>query len=241
MTRYIALAAIAVLSACSDSPTAPTTKARPVDGASPIILKPIFLATLSVREADINGNTLMDVTTKVKFSASPTDTFTVLDNSAADADKTVGIVKVTMQKTGTYTACFITSSQYAPDASTGWNPCSTVSSTGSNVDLGTIYAMRRPMLVAQVKNQLGTLIGGATIEFSNPSTGYILAVKDDDANDDWNNVAGYVLHAFDAPGTFGVCETLAPKYTFLTSQQCFKIHVGWNQMIWPVFTNQEKL
>ena len=39
------------------------------------------------------------------------------------------------------------------------------------------------MIVAQVKNQLGTLIGGGTVEFFDASSGYRLTVMDDDAND----------------------------------------------------------
>ena len=38
-----------------------------------------------------------------------------------------------------------------------------------------------------------------------------------------------------------VCETVPPKDTFLTSQKCFKMQLGWNQMEWPIFTNQQKL
>ena len=68
------------------------------------------------------------------------------------------------------------------------------------------------MIIAQVKNQLGTLIGGGTVEFFDASTGYRLTVMDDDANDQWNNAVGYILHAFNAPGTYGVCET-APRKT----------------------------
>jgi hypothetical protein len=97
------------------------------------------------------------------------------------------------------------------------------------------------MIIAQVKNQLGTLIGGGTVEFFDASTGYRLTVMDDDANDQWNNAVGYILHAFNAPGTYGVCETAPPKDTFLTSQKCFKMQLGWNQMYWPIFTNQQKL
>jgi hypothetical protein len=39
------------------------------------------------------------------------------------------------------------------------------------------------MIIAQVKNQLGTLIGGGTVEFFDASSGYRLTVMDDDAND----------------------------------------------------------
>jgi hypothetical protein len=42
------------------------------------------------------------------------------------------------------------------------------------------------MIIAQVKNQLGTLIGGGTVEFFDASTGYRLTVMDDDASDQWN-------------------------------------------------------
>ena len=97
------------------------------------------------------------------------------------------------------------------------------------------------MIIAQVKNQLGTLIGGGTVEFFDASTGYRLTVMDDDANDQWNNAVGYILHAFNAPGTYGVCETAPPKDTFLASQKCFKMQLGWNQLYWPIFTNQQKL
>lgn len=242
MYRQISIAAVAalgVLAACSDSSTGPQATARPVDGASSLIVKPIFFATLTVSEKDINGALIFDNTGKVKFSTSPADTFTVADNSPQDADPTMGIVKVTMLKGATYTACFVSSSFYAADAASGLNPCSTVSTTSSTVDLGSIYVQRKPMIIAQVQNQFGTLIGGGTIQFSNPTTGFLLTTVDQDANDQWNNAVGYVLHAFDKPGTFRVCETAAPPGTVLTSQQCFVQTMGWNQMYWPIFTNQQ--
>ena len=239
MYRYLTIASVALLAACSDSPMSPTATPRPADGASALIVKPIFFATLTVSEKDINGALIFDNTSKVKFSASPTDTFTVADNSPQDADPTMGIVKVAMLKGTTYTACFVSSSFYAADAASGLNPCSTVSTTSSTVDLGSIYVQRKPMIIATVQNQFGTLIGGATIQFSNPSTGFLLTTVDQDANDQWNNAVGYVLHAFDGPGTFRVFETAAPAGTVLTSTQCFVKTMGWNQMYWPVFTNQQ--
>jgi len=238
---FAAVAAIAALAACSDSPTSPSTNARPVDGASPLIVKPIFLATVTVSEKDINGALVFDGTTKVKFSTTPADTFTVADNSAQDADKTMGIVKVVMVKGATYTACFVSSALYAGDAASGLNPCSTVSTTSTTVDLGSIYVQRKPMIIAQVKNQLGTMIGGATMQFVDPSRGFSLTTVDDDANDQWNNAVGLVLHAFDGPGTFRVCETAAPANTTLLTQQCYNKAMGWNEMYWPTFTHYQKL
>lgn len=238
---FAAVATIAALAACSDSPTTPSTNARPIDGASPLIAKPIFLATVTVSEKDINGALVFDGTTKVKFSTSPSDTFTVADNSAQDADNTMGIVKVVMAKAATYTACFASSAFYAGDAASGLNPCSTVSTTSSTVDLGSIYVQRKPMIIAQVENQLGTMIGGATMKFSDATRGFSLTTLDDDANDQWNNAAGLVLHAFDGPGTFRVCETAAPTNTKLLTQQCFDKQMGWNQMYWPTFTHYQKL
>jgi hypothetical protein len=234
---FAAVAAIAALAACSDSPTSPSTNARPVDGASALIVKPIFLATVTVREEDINNALVFDGTTKVKFSTSPADTFTVADNSPQDADNTMGIVKVVMSKAATYTACFVSSAFYAADAASGLNPCSTVSTTSSTVDLGAIHVQRKPMIIAQVKDQLGNMIGGATMQFSDATRGFSVTTLDNDANDQWNNAAGLILRAFEGPGTFRVCETAAPTNAKLLTQQCFDQQLGWNQMYWPTFTH----
>lgn len=241
MTRYIALAAVAVLAACSDSATAPATNVRPIDGASSLIVKPIFLATLTVRIADKYGATIIDNTGTVKFSKSPTDTFTVKDNSPQDGDPASGKLKVTMVKAASYTACFVNAMTYAPDATTGFNPCTTVSSSASSVDLGTVYVMRKPMIIATVQNQLGALIGGATMRFSDLTTGATFVATDDDAVDQWNNATGYVLHIFDVPGSFAVCEVAPPPGTTLLTQKCFKKQLGWEDMYWPIFTHYQKL
>jgi hypothetical protein len=42
-------------------------------------------------------------------------------------------------------------------------------------------------------------------------------------------------------GTFRVCETAPPTDTFLISQQCFNMQLGWNQMFWPTFTSTPAL
>lgn len=229
MYRPIALAALVLLAACGEAATAPQAPvvARPVDGDSPIIANTNLGAYVSVRVVDTTGTTLIE-NPWVKFTAGPNDTVTVLDNSAKDLDPTVGVVKVLIKKTGTYTACFIRSAHLYPDfAGTPWPSCKTVSSSSITIDMGKVYGQHCPQIVVVAKNQFGTLVGGGTYSFTDPATGWSLSFQDNDPKYDENSTAGRIWYTAGYPKKMQVCEVTSPNGNDLVSDKCKTVDMKW--------------
>jgi len=224
MYRYIAVATVVVLTACADATTAPKTPANvnTAGGASPVTVVPIteLGAYVSVRVADTTGHTIFTEHPSVKFTAGPTDTLTVLDNSAKDLNPETGVVKAVIRKTGTYTACFVGAPRYSPDfPGTKWNSCNTVSSSALTVDAGKVYAQVKPQIVLVMRNQFGTLIKGGTYSFTDLAAGTTVSFMDN-ASLDENNTDGRIWYSIDSPRKMKVCQVLAPNGNVLTSDVC---------------------
>src|SRR5690349_4416308 len=165
--RRLAIASAAAVTlavaACSDAATAPqTTTARDVAGPSAVILK--VSARVKARIVDTANVTLKE-NGWVEFTSSNSDTVRIMDNSAKDLDPAVGVMEVQMAKAASYKACFSMSQHYRGDytAGTPFPRCSATSSSAAQVDLGKVFARQSPQIVFLIKNQFGTLIGGAAV------------------------------------------------------------------------------
>lgn len=243
MYRYIAVATVALLAACGDAATAPKTSAnvQTSNGASPITVVPItdLGAYVSVRVADTTGTTTIE-NPWVKFTAGANDTVTVLDNSAKDADPTVGVVKVVIKKTGSYTACLIRSAHLFPDfAGTPWPSCKSVSSSSLTVALGTVYGQHAPQIALAAMNQFGARVGGGTYSFTDVATGWSLSFQDNNASYDESSIAGLIWYTLGFPRKMKVCQVSAPNGNDLVSDTCKTLDITRWGVGYAVYFNYE--
>jgi hypothetical protein len=230
--RAIATAVVAsivsISAACSDSSTAPDAPiARPVDGASAIVLK--LGATIKVRVIDTAGVQLKE-TGWVQFTTA-NDTVYVQDNSAKDHDPATGVVKVMMLKNQTFKACFSLSQHYRGDLAwnSPWPRCATKTSSASEVDLGSVYARESPMVTFVTKNQFG-LVGGASFTLTVPAQNWSLTIADGQGSyDESKGADGKIVYTLGYPNAYTWCETSAPSKNLLLSQKCGSFDAKYGQ------------
>ena len=243
MYRYIAVASVALLAACGEAPNAPKapTSIQTPDGASPVTVVPItnLGAYVSVRVVDTTGTTTIE-NPWVKFTAGPNDTATVLDNSAKDLDPTVGVVKVVIKKTGSYTACLIRSAHLFPDfPGTPWPSCKSVSSSSLNVDVGKVYGQHAPQISLAAMNQFGARVGGGTYSFTDVATGWSLSFQDNNPSYDESSIAGLIWYTLAFPRKMKVCQVIAPNGADLVSDTCKTLDITKWGVGYGVYFNYE--
>lgn len=229
--RRVAVAGVAAVSlslaACGDAVTAPQASAvaREIDRPSGVVLKVMTFAT--VRVMDIAGKTIPETGWMTFKTMNPADSLYVLDNSAADLDPTIGVMKVALTPGKSYQACFVFSTYYRGDVTNPSFPnCRTVSSNASQVDIGNVTARRSPQLTFLTKNEFNVLIGGASFSVSVP--GWSWTFSDGQwPYDKSPAVDGNLTYVVNYPNTTSWCEVSPPPKYLLISPACGVVNTAW--------------
>lgn len=221
MAAGIALVATST-SACSDAATAPKTTAAIPTAESGLIIKNLFV-TATVNIVDIWGQTINEPAF-VRFKTSPTDSMNVMDNSSKDLDPAVGIIKVALVLSSSYTACAVgdTYTFQAPkNPDPAYPTCSSAVAQLGKVNFGKVYMRRKPKLGFTTQDKQGLTIVGATVQVTFPN-GYVHTVADGQLYADQTGaVDGKILMQLGTgPGEYKWCEVQAPTGFALANPTC---------------------
>jgi len=221
----VGLAAVSItLAACDDAATAP--KASRADSSrSPNAMlvgvggTPSAAATLTIRVVDIYGNNLKEAM-PIHFVSypGPLDYADVTDNGAGDLDPTLGIVKVQLEKGTAYEAC-----EMGGTLSYLWDPnnptyprCRYLETSAFNVDMGKVYARKKPVVTWYTKDEFGNLIWPATLQVTIGN--WSKPITDGDGIMD-GGLNGNISIKVQGENNVSWCETKAPfKYAAITNK-----------------------
>ena len=164
------------------------------------------------------------------LDGSLTDTVAVRDNHFPDKDLGLAQYEFTVPTRDTYKVCVVGSSAtLVADGFT--DACKTVLRRGSSIDVGTVIAHRRPIVILQFRNTTGALIGGAIIGWTTSPLGTQQTNSDTD-ND------GSIVSVIPGESTAVYCETKAPTGYRFVNPQCAALNVTWDQTYFRVLTHE---
>ena len=235
------VAGAVVLTACSDSTTAPQAPSMPTSANAITVGPPTLSAYITVRVADTTGATLKETGWMEFTTTGPVDTVRVLDNSTKDLDPAVGYMKVRVAKAQTYRACWSFSEHYRGDfLSQTFPECtSKVTSSAQTVNVGVVYAKRAPTIVMLAKNEFGALIGGATYTIEIPDQNSIHTASEGGYYDESSVVGNFTYGTVHYPHpVVKVCEVSPPPKHELTSAKCFSFETKFGLVNTFVFKHQ---
>ena len=224
-----ALLAVSVLAACDkNEPTSPTVKpttpSASLGGQIPVSV--------------ISWTVLDEKNAVVKYSGAEFEisgpfglTKIVDDNGPDDNDFALGQVKLTGLVDGQYKICQINVAMgfLMPPTSQCFSGYLGV---GGQLT-GSFFNPRPPHLQWVASNELGTLLGGASTFTVKDSLGSGWTITDDDPLSDSSPLAGILQRSVSHPGTWTICETVAPAgYVKPAGQPCAKVVVNWGDIGW---------
>ena len=223
--------------ACTDDVTAPRRVAGAISpaGAQGAIVLPRSLVSVRV---EFNGQ-LLPESAWIRFIAG-NDTAFVQDNSINDKNPTLGIIKVSLPWSSTYSAClFADTPSYA--IVPGWWSCSTVAGNAALVDAGILRMRRFPLAAVSTRDANGNAITEAVMTLDADADGYFKTVEDGGPGDMSPGVDGMIVIRGNRPGTYTWCETVPPAGYLKPSPSCGSIELEWDQTTSVVLQHAKKI
>jgi hypothetical protein len=221
MTRSLPIAAaLLLLAACSDMPSAPTA-AAPAEPPDARVSADIIVvgggeiprvAEVTVKLHVLNQAGSDQAGTTFEFKTGGGYAKNVADNGAGDADSRPGYFSVQMPKANSYTA----TAKVLPEDIAFWQSTKTVSYFNSPtlVDMGTMYLKIKPGLFITMYYQ-GAIVTGQTLKI----TGFDFAAtitdggpSDKDQFGNQNPADGKIFVRLPYTGNFQVCAVTAPAW-----------------------------
>lgn len=152
----------------------------------------------------------------------------VTDNGAGDLHATMGVVKVAIAKGTVYEACEMSGTKsYLWDSYSPTYPrCRSLETSAVKVDMGTLYARKKPVMTWYTKDEFGNLIYPATLQVTIGN--WSKPVTDGDGIMD-GGLYGNISFPLQGENTVSWCETKAPlKYEAITNK-CGSFAAKWEQ------------
>jgi hypothetical protein len=168
----------------------------------------------------------------------PTAYLDMVDNDASDLDKTMGVIKVAIKKGTAYEACEDHSTaNYSWDSNNPTYPrCRYLQTTAVNVDMGTLYARKKPTVTWYTQDEFGNAIKPATLQVSIGS--WNNPITDGDGIMD-GGVNGNISIRLQGEVPVSWCETKAPlKYEAITNK-CGSFDAKWEKTYTFVIKHQK--
>jgi hypothetical protein len=153
------------------------------------------------------------------------------DNGPDDTDFALGQIMVTGLVDGQYTICQMNSAQgFAIILGT---QCVTGTLNPGGQLTASFFNPRPPYVQWNATDDVGNMVGGASSFTVKDSLGKGLTITDGDALSDSNPWAGGLQTSLSHPGTWTICEIVAPAgYLKPAGQPCATVVVNWGGIGW---------
>jgi hypothetical protein len=227
-TLPTAVAALAMLAACSEQPAAPAPAPAALSAAPSAARAPLVSRSAStwalLRVANVRDGVIAETTVEFRVDGDPIDTFKklVADNGADDADGRPGYFKVKMPYTGFKYVAQIKQwpAQYVP-----FGGYASGGHAGQTSDLGTMTLQFAPVVTLHMKSTFGPYVGGAVIKVTDGTSA--TEYSDNGAND-LDASPGVITFRLFNNAAWTACEITAPSGLALADPSCVLVQAPFN-------------
>jgi hypothetical protein len=228
---------VASVVACTDDLTAPRRAAGaiPPAGAQGAIVLPRSLVSVRV---EFNGQ-LLPESARIRFVVG-NDTTVVQDNTMNDNNPTLGIIKVSLPWSSSYTACLHADTPFYAIVPGWWN-CSTVAGNAAIVDAGILRMRKFPLAAFSTRDMNWNPVTEAEIQLDADADGFVVTAEDGGPGEISSVVDGLIVIRGNRPGTYTWCETVPPTGYLKTSPSCGSIELKWDQNTSVVLQHAKKI